>query len=227
MNTFLWYLEAIWDYFAQMLPCALIAAAVFFCVRPARKRRLAAKGLHSGPWREGTLFLFVMFCAGLGALTLFQAGFWKYGHWYWVAQGSAPVFYPVDFDLQLKTIQWVPFVEIRGALHSPWRFLMLLGNTLLFAPLGFFPALLGRRPRWWKALLTGFCASFFIEFVQFFIGRSSDIDDVILNTLGALIGYWLFLLLRRLAPRFTRKFQCIPTEEVQHGRETGDPSPSA
>ena len=42
-------------------------------------------------------------------------------------------------------------------------------------------------------------------------GLAVDIDDVILNTTGALVGFWIFCLLRLLLPtRFTEKFQCQP-----------------
>lgn len=85
---------------------------------------------------------------------------------------------------------------------------LVLANMGIFIPLGFFVALLWRRPRWWKTTLIGFFASVLIEFVQLFIARSSDIDDVILNTTGALAGFWLFYLLRALFPGFIRKFQC-------------------
>ena len=76
---------------------------------------------------------------------------------------------------------------------------MLLGNLSMFAPLGFFPALLWDGPGWRKALLTGVCSSLFV-------GRNSDINDLILNRLGALCGYWAFLLLRRLAPALPPDF---------------------
>ena len=90
---------------------------------------------------------------------------------------------------------------------------LMLANIGIFAPVGFFPALLWRRWRWWKSLLLGFFTSCAIEFAQFFIGRSTDIDDVILNTAGALAGYWLFWLVRALFPNALSKFQC---------RERGD-----
>ena len=35
-------------------------------------------GLVSPPLREGALLLFALFCAGLGALTLFPSGLWSY-----------------------------------------------------------------------------------------------------------------------------------------------------
>ena len=91
---------------------------------------------------------------------------------------------------------------------------MLLGNIGMFVPLGFFPALLWRGWSWWKAVLLGFSCSCTIEFIQFFIGRSTDIDDVILNTTGALIGFVLYALCRVTLPRLTAKFHCTPKGEV-------------
>lgn len=43
MDTLLWYWAISWDYVAQMLPCMLLAALVFFLMRPWRKKRLAGK----------------------------------------------------------------------------------------------------------------------------------------------------------------------------------------
>ena len=85
---------------------------------------------------------------------------------------------------------------------------LVIANIGIFLPVGFFAALLWRRPRWYRSLLAGLCSSCNIEFIQFFIGRSSDIDDVLLNTAGSLMGFWLFLLLRALFPRFISRFQC-------------------
>ena len=68
-ETFWWYLENILEYFFQMLPCMGIALLIFLLLRPWRLGRLARLGLSSGPAREGALLLFVMFAAGLAALT--------------------------------------------------------------------------------------------------------------------------------------------------------------
>lgn len=216
MQTVLWYIEITGYYLAQMLPCALGAGVAFLCLTPWRKRVLAGKGLASGPWREGALLLFVLFFAGLAGLTLFPAGFWTVQHWTDAFHGAEPLFRPVDYRLQLQTIQWIPFREIGGAFSSPWRFFMLLGNGAMFLPLGFFPALLWRGETWRRSLLTGLCYSAFVELEQFFIGRGSDIDDILINTLGALCGWWLFCLLRRLIPRFFGKFKCVKVDSL-HG----------
>ena len=209
-ETLWWYLGNIWEYFFQMLPCMGIALLIFLLLRPWRRRRLARLGLSSGPWREGGLLLFAMFAAGLAALTLFPAYFWTVGHWRGVLDGTQPLFRPVDFYIQRQTLQLEPFQEIFRAFHGPWVMFLMLANIGIFSPVGFFTALLWRKPRWWKSLLIGFGASVTIEFIQFFIGRSTDIDDVILNTAGALAGFWVFCLLRAVFPSFIEKFQCTP-----------------
>ena len=66
------------DYAEQMLPLGAAALAVFFLLRPARKRRLSGMNLVSSARREAALALFLVFCAGLAALTLFPANFWAY-----------------------------------------------------------------------------------------------------------------------------------------------------
>ena len=213
LDTLAWYWENILDYVREMLPCMLLALAAFWALVPLRRRRLAAKELVSGPWREGALLLFVVFCAGLAALTLFPAGFWRLSHWERFFRGEAPLFPPVDWHLQLQTLQLTPLQEIWRAFRGPWVMFLMLANIGIFTPVGFFPALLWRKWRWWKSLMTGFLSSCAIEFIQFFIGRSTDIDDVILNTAGALAGYWIFCLVRALFPKFCSKFQC---------REKGD-----
>ena len=214
-------------YVRQMVPLGAAALAVFFLLRPVRKRRLGGMNLVSSARRETALALFVMFCAGLAALTLFPANLWAYvfdwvfrrDYWNWgwgVSGWRLADFYPSWEETASQfahlSSMLTPFEEISRALNrrSYWLLFMLLGNIIMFMPLGFFPALLWRKWRWWKSLLAGFCTSASIEFIQFFIGRSTDIDDVILNTAGALTGFWIYWLLRAIAPSFTEKFQCQP-----------------
>lgn len=65
-------------------------------------------------------------------------------------------------------------------------------NILLFLPYGFLWGLM-RKNGLWNALFVGFLTSLGIEFLQLFSGRGVfQIDDLITNTLGALIGYILY-----------------------------------
>ena len=81
METLLWYLEITLDYIKQMLPCMVIGAVCYLILLPHRRKELCCRGLKSGPVREAGLFVFVLFCAGLTALTVFPSGFWTAAHW--------------------------------------------------------------------------------------------------------------------------------------------------
>ncbi len=116
--------------------------------------------------------------------------------------------YPTWVEIR-ESLVWlpqnlVPFHEISRTWDSGWKILILAGNILLFLPVGLAPALLWRDGTWRRSLAAGLGSSCLIEFVQLFIARGTDIDDVILNTAGAMLGYALAVLLRRLCPRLCR-----------------------
>lgn len=74
-----------------------------------------------------------------------------------------------------------------------------IANILMFLPLGFiFPVAFKKARTFYKTTICMLLFSFLIEFVQYFIGRSADIDDLILNTSGAMLGYFLFYKLSKL-----------------------------
>jgi len=67
-----------------------------------------------------------------------------------------------------------------------------ISNILLFIPFGFFvPAVYKSKRNIWKTMIIVFLTTFGIEFLQYFMGRSADIDDVITNILGTIIGYYI------------------------------------
>lgn len=64
----------------------------------------------------------------------------------------------------------------------------LIGNIVLFVPYGALLAAAFRKLRWWAVDLIGLGTTLLIELVQPFLERSCDIDDIIANTLGTVIG---------------------------------------
>ena len=90
MDDLLWYLEITLDYIKQMLPCMAIAAGCFLALLHHRRRGLYRRGLQSGVVREIGLLAFVLFCAGLAALTVFPSNFWTVSHWQEAFQGLRP-----------------------------------------------------------------------------------------------------------------------------------------
>ena len=76
--------------------------------------------------------------------------------------------------------------------------ILSLLNIAMFVPLGFFlPLLCDRYRRLKHTLLFGVGATVFIELAQLFTYRATDINDVVTNTAGALLGYLLFRLFKK------------------------------
>lgn len=77
-------------------------------------------------------------------------------------------------------------------------------NIILFIPLGLALPFVLKRPNIGKAALIGSICTFAIEFLQGFIAdRIGCLTDVFTNTLGTVIGYLLYLLMKLIFPKFT------------------------
>lgn len=110
---------------------------------------------------------------------------------------------PLLFDAGKIFPLWVnvtPFVYLFDYPTTGKALLNLIGNTAMFIPLGVvWPAVFKKLNTHLKVMFAGFCVSLTIEVLQLpFFGRSTDIDDLILNTLGFLLGYGIYLLVKRL-----------------------------
>ena len=65
-------------------------------------------------------------------------------------------------------------------------------NVVVFIPVGLLLGIAFKQVTWWKALLIGCSISATIESLQFFLMRGfSEVDDVMHNTLGCILGYIL------------------------------------
>lgn len=81
-------------------------------------------------------------------------------------------------------------------------FLNLAGNVLIFAPLGMVIPLLEKRlNQVWLVVLLGLIFSLVIELAQtFLIVRVFDVDDLLLNSTGTLLGFGTYALLNQFKP---------------------------
>lgn len=101
-----------------------------------------------------------------------------------------------------------PFSAAKEAveLGGPWLFAgirvvkpeLLEGiilNILLFIPFGYtLPLIWKKADQWWKVMLGGLLISMFIEVMQLVLHRGfADVDDLINNTIGALIGWVCYI----------------------------------
>lgn len=68
----------------------------------------------------------------------------------------------------------------------------LLSNIVIFVPLGIYFTLFNNDKRIWKNVLPILITSILVEIIQFVCKLGiADIDDVILNTIGGLIGIFI------------------------------------
>lgn len=73
-------------------------------------------------------------------------------------------------------------------------------NIFLFVPYGFFSvfAFKNFHKHWWNGIIIGAIFSFCIEFLQLFVGRYVQLDDVLFNTCGTFVGFLLGKLMIRV-----------------------------
>lgn len=100
----------------------------------------------------------------------------------------------------MHSLNLIPFqfITTEWGMSTRKQITQEIANVMMFVPLGFiFPAVYKRLRRCRWTILCTMGVSFCIEFMQYFIGRSADVDDVLLNTCGGVIGYLLFIAFSR------------------------------
>lgn len=112
-------------------------------------------------------------------------------------------------DFESYSNNFIPFKEImRYSFTSILFYKNVLGNVLLFIPFGYFVNYILKNRKIIIATFITLVTSLSIEIIQMNIGRSFDIDDIILNLTGGIIGYFIYKILYNIKeklPEFLRK----------------------
>lgn len=99
----------------------------------------------------------------------------------------------------------VPFKTISGFFRGCTAdefWINIISNVVIFIPWGFLlPTLWGRFRKWQALIPMCLGITVFVEIYQLFIWRNTDIDDIILNFLGGIIGAALFFILRKVVEK--------------------------
>lgn len=90
----------------------------------------------------------------------------------------------------------IPFVHLLEYDSKKEMLLNVMGNTAMFISTGvILPIIYKRLNTFWKVIGVGVLISLCIEIIQLpFFERTSDVDDLLLNTLGVAIGYLIYKL---------------------------------
>ncbi len=102
----------------------------------------------------------------------------------------------------------VPFTEIfRYEIGSKWFIFNVIGNIVIFIPFGYFVSGYVKANKVSHILLISLVTSLTVELVQLKIGRSFDIDDILLNVVGSILGFLLYIGLTAIKKHLPRFFQ--------------------
>lgn len=84
-------------------------------------------------------------------------------------------------------INLIPFQNFK-----PSNIVGMILNIVMLVPFGFFlPILFERYKKFYRTLTAGIITSLLIEIIQLYTFRASDIDDLIMNTLGTVVGFFV------------------------------------
>lgn len=105
------------------------------------------------------------------------------------------LFHIVTFqDNNFGASNFIPFKEIfRYEIGSPKFMKNVLGNIIMFIPYGFIASYLLNNKKFSVITILTLIVTLTIETVQYYIGRVFDIDDIILNLIGGIFGFLIFI----------------------------------
>ena len=83
----------------------------------------------------------------------------------------------------------------------------IIGNIILFIPFGFFVSYYLKLERKSLIFFVTLGISVIIELIQLKIGRAFDIDDIILNIVGGILGYFLYRIVDKIFSKSSDSFK--------------------
>jgi glycopeptide antibiotics resistance protein len=142
--------------------------------------------------REILLLTVVLYLSGLAAVTLTPSR---------SSRARVEATEGIELHPDLASLTCASAILPRGSTAQAFCVRNARGNVLLFVPFGILLPLVWRRLRFWSGIQIAIAASCSIELVQYLSRawgskRLADVNDVVLNVLGASLGLALVFLLR-------------------------------
>lgn len=176
-------MNAISNYIINMIPYMIIAVPIYLIIRFLMLRKSSRK---FNLYHEIALLIFVIFIVGLASQTVIpkiELGI----------NGNINILKNGTHGINLLPLKvlFETYREVFINLNINYFIINFLGNIIMFMPIGFFIPLLWEIPNK-KIIIVGFLFSLFIEVCQLFLNRGTDVDDLILNTLGTILGLLVY-----------------------------------
>lgn len=118
-------------------------------------------------------------------------------------------------DVNFSSLNLIPFKEMfRYSFGSKLFIKNVIGNMIMFIPYGFFISYILKEKKPWNIILLSFFASFTIEITQYRIGRVFDIDDILLNLIGGILGYIIYIMVIKIKSILPNSLQKISVYNI-------------
>lgn len=170
-------------FITNMIPYSLLSAPIYIIVR-----LIYLKNKEINLKREIVLFIFTLFLIALASQTIIPKI---------EIDGGIKIINEGGHKTNLIPLKVIKetYYEVFINKHINYFIINFLGNIIMFIPIGFLIKYLWNVEDK-KVILIGSSISLFIELLQLFLQRGTDIDDIILNTIGTFIGIKLYELLK-------------------------------
>lgn len=185
---------SILGYFLQAVPITIIIGSIYSINRLVF---LKHRSLHIVWFSEFMKLAFVCYMTGLCSLVILPTNFWlsffdAFFFGWWKDVGS--IFNFGEINLIPTIVMCLSGDYTLGS----WVKDMIVGNIIMFIPLGFFLPFVFKNLNRRKSFMISLIVPFVIEFLQLFVGRSFDIDDLICNFLGIIIGFIIANMIKKV-----------------------------
>lgn len=180
--------KTVLNYILDAIPYMLCATPIIILIRMIILTAKKHSKKQINMYREIVLLFFFAFCIGVASQTILPK--FEFGM---VSPGI------VNHNLP-RMINLIPGKVFRDIYrecvlnhHYSYFVINFIGNICIFLPIGFGIPLLWKNISIKKIMVIAVVSSLFIELFQFPQARGTDIDDIWLNTLGAVLGYSIYI----------------------------------
>ena len=183
--------------FFQVVPVTCLVGIIYAAYRCIKIKKY---GISFVWGTEIMRWLFVCYLTGLINLILVPSNLWTY-IWFYLRNGYSGCELDPLFSGGVNLVPTVIKVLTRELTVGRWVQIMITGNFLMFVPMGFFLPFVSEKVNKRNILKISIIIPIVVEATQLIVGRSFDVDDLILNFAGIIVGYFIAIGLKALTKK--------------------------
>lgn len=180
--------------FIQVIPITLLVGILYIIFRFLKLKKNNSDINYK---REILYLIFICYIVGLFNLVLVPINFWNI-IWYNIFYNFNENPFAGIFDFSYNFIPTIYKIIIGEYTPDSWVKAMIVGNFLIFIPMGILLSLCFENVNKKNIFKYAVLIPLAIEVLQLVVGRSFDIDDLVMNFLGIVIGYFIVELVKKI-----------------------------